>query len=63
VRVEQRFQWLDVLGFVHPVSGRTEWQVASTVNNELMSVALQTFAQAVGAGPTKRIVVVLDRAG
>jgi hypothetical protein len=26
-------------------------------------VALQTRAQAVGAGPTKRIVVVLDRAG
>jgi hypothetical protein len=62
VRVEQRFKWLSVLGFVHPASGQTEWQFASTVNHEVMSVALQTCAQAVGAGPTKRIVVVLDRA-
>lgn len=63
VRVEHRFKWLYVLGFVHPASGQTEWQFASTVNNAVMSVALQTFAQAVGAGPTKRIVLVLDRAG
>jgi hypothetical protein len=62
-RVQQRFKWLDVLAFVHPVSGQTAWQFASTVSTDVMSVALQTFAQAVGAGLTKHIVVVLDRAG
>jgi hypothetical protein len=62
-RVEHRYKWLYVFGFVHPASGRTEWQFASTVNIDVMSVALATFAQVVGAGPTKRIVLVLDRAG
>jgi hypothetical protein len=55
--------WLSVLGFVHPASGQTAWQCASTVNHEVMCVALRTFAQAAGVGPTKRIVFVLDRAG
>jgi hypothetical protein len=54
---------LSVLGCVHPAAGQTEWQLASTVNNAVLRVALQTCAQAVGAGPTKRIVVVRDRAG
>jgi transposase len=53
-----------VLAFVHPASGRTEWQFASGINTALMSVALAYyFALAVGAGPTKRIVLVLDQAG
>jgi hypothetical protein len=63
VRVEHRFKWLDVLGFVHPDSGQTAWQFASTVSHEVMRVALRTCAKTVGVGPTKRIVVVLDRAG
>jgi transposase len=37
--------------------------LASTVNNDVMSFARDTFARAVGARPTKRIVLVLDRAG
>ena len=61
--VHHRFQWLYVLGFVHPVSGRNEWQFASGINTAVMSVARQYFARAVGAGPTKRIVLVLDQAG
>ena len=63
VRVQHRFQWRYVLAFVHPASGRSEWQFASGINTAVMSVALEYFARAVGAGPTKRIVLVLDRAG
>jgi transposase len=63
VRVQHRFQWRYVLAFVHPASGRTEWQFASGINTAVMSVALKYFAAAVGAGPTKRIVLVLDQAG
>jgi DDE superfamily endonuclease len=63
VRVQHRFPWRSMLAFVHPASGQTEWQFASTVNTAVMSVALASFAAAVGAGPTKRIVLVLDQAG
>lgn len=62
-RVQHRFEWLYVLGFVHPWSGRSEWQFASGINTAVMSVALEYFAAAVGAGPSKRIVLVLDQAG
>jgi hypothetical protein len=63
VRVQHRFKWRYVLAFVHPASGRSGWQFASTVNTAVMSVALASFAATVGAGPTKRIVLVLDQAG
>lgn len=63
VRVQHRFKWLYVLAFVRPVSGRTEWQFTSGLNTAMMSAVLDVFARAVGAGPTKRIVLVLDRAG
>jgi hypothetical protein len=63
VRVQHRLAWRYVLAFVHPASGRTEWQFASGINTAVMSVALEYFARAVGAGATKRIVLVLDQAG
>ncbi len=61
--VEHRYAWRYLVGFVHPASGRTVWHLATTVNSELFSVELDAFAQAVGAGPTKQIVLVLDGAG
>jgi transposase len=48
---------------VHPASGRTVWHLATTVNSGLFSVELEAFAHAVGASPTKQIVLVLDGAG
>jgi hypothetical protein len=63
VRVQHRFKWRYVLAFVRPASGRTEWQFASGITTAVMSVALEYFAAAVGAGPTKRVVLVLDQAG
>jgi transposase len=58
-----RYEWLYVYAFVHPSSGRTEWFILPTVSSEVMSLALEEFAHAVGAGPTKTIVLVLDGAG
>ncbi len=55
--------WRYVVGFVHPGSGRTIFHLATSVNLELFAVELAAFAQAVGAGPTNQIVLVLDRAG
>jgi hypothetical protein len=63
IRVQHRFRWRSVRAFVHPASGRTEWPFASGINTAVISVALESFAAAVGAGSTKRIVLVLDQAG
>lgn len=63
VSVQHRFQWLYIYSFVHPASGNTEWFLLPTVNAQVFTVALAHFAQAVGAGPKKRVLLVLDRAG
>lgn len=49
--------------FVHPASGQTEWLLLPTVNVNVFTLALQHFAQVVGATKQKQIVLVLDRAG
>jgi transposase len=61
--VEHRYDWRYLVGFVHPASGRTVFHLATSVSSELFAVELEAFAQAVGAGPAKEIVLVLDRAG
>jgi transposase len=61
--VEHRFAWRYLVGFVHPASGRTVFHLASTVSLRLFETELEAFARAVGAGLTKQIVLVLDRAG
>lgn len=61
--VEPRYQWRYLVAFVHPTSGRTLWHLASGVSTELFTTELAAFAAAVGAGPDKEIVLVLDGAG
>ena len=61
--VRHRFAWRYLVGFVHPASGRTVFHLATTVTIPLFEVELAEFARAVGASPTKQIVLVLDRAG
>lgn len=61
--VQHRYQWRYLVGFVHPASGRTVFHRASTVNIDLFALELEAFARAVGAGPKKQIVLVLDGAG
>jgi transposase len=39
------------------------WFVCSTVDTDLLSAVLAAFARAVGAGPDKLVVLVLDQAG
>lgn len=50
-------------GFVHPETGNTEWLILPSVSQDAFEVALQHFAQTVGAGPKKRIILVIDGAG
>ena len=63
VRVRPRYEWLWVYGFVRPGTGRTEWLLLPRVTKAIFELALAHFAQAVGAGPGKRVILVLDRAG
>ena len=59
----RRYEWLYVYGFVRPSTGQVEWVLLPTVNLELFQLALDFFADAVGAGADKRVVLVIDQAG
>jgi transposase len=58
-----RYQWLYLHAFVHPQTGATLWFLMPTVRTDIFSQVLAAFAQAVGAGPDKLVMVVVDRAG
>jgi transposase len=62
-RNERWRETLIIYSFVQPATGKTGWFLLPTVTAEVFTIALSHFAQAVGAGPTKRILLVLDRAG
>ena len=50
-------------GFVRPTTGQTYWLILPTVNIEAMTLALAEVARDSGAGPDKRILLVVDNAG
>ncbi len=61
--VQHRYQWCYLYAFVHPGSGRTWWLLLPTVSIAAFTLALAEFAQAVGAGLGKQVILVLDGAG
>lgn len=61
--VRDRYEWLYLNGFVHPQTGVTYWFLMPTVRTDVFNQVLAAFAQAVGAGPDKLILLVLDNAG
>lgn len=63
VRVHQRYEWTYLYAFAHPNSGEVHWLILPTVNAEVFSLALEHFAEEVGAGTRRRILLVLDQAG
>lgn len=63
VIVQPRYKWTYLYGFVCPQTGHTFWLLLPTVTTALWSVALAEFARAIGAGPTKRVILVIDQAG
>jgi DDE superfamily endonuclease len=58
-----RYEWLYLYGFVHPGTGRVVWYVCTVVDTGLRSAVLAAFAEAVGAGEDKLVILVLDNAG
>ncbi len=63
VKVQHRYKWLYVYGFVCPTSGQTFWLLLPTVSIASYTLALKEFAHAVGCGPDKQVILVLDQAG
>lgn len=61
--VRIRYQWLYVLGFVHPSSGRTSFWLVPILDAAVFTLVLAAFAAEQGVGPDKRILLVLDGAG
>jgi hypothetical protein len=62
-RFKRGYKWTYLYGFVRPESGELFWMILPTVNTELFSMALGEFAEGVGAGKDKRILLVVDKAG
>jgi hypothetical protein len=60
---KRQYKWLYIYGFVHPATGRTFWLLFPTVNVTCVNIALELFANEVGAGTKKLIVLVWDGAG
>lgn len=58
-----KYKWLYLYGFVRPSTGAVEWWVSNRVNVPLFQSVLNAFAASVGAGPAKRVIIVLDNAG
>ncbi len=58
-----RYEWEYVYGFVQPEAGATEWLLMPTVTIPAFNSALAHFAQQVGAGAAKQILLVVDQAG
>ncbi len=50
-------------GFVRSSQGEVVWFLADTVNTAMFTEILAAFAREVGAGPDKRVVLVLDGGG
>jgi hypothetical protein len=63
VTVQHRYKWTYLYGFVCPESGQTFWLLLPAVAAYVWSAALAEFASALGCGPHKQVVLVIDQAG
>ncbi len=60
---QHRYKWLYLYAFVHPSTGEVVWFVCTTVDTDPLSAVLAAFAETVGAGRDKLVVLVLGNAG
>ena len=63
LEVHHRYKWTYLYSFVRPATGEVHWLILPAVNTEVFSMALSHFAEQVGAGKDRRILLVLDQAG
>ncbi len=62
-RLKRGYEWTYLYAFVRPESGEVYWLILPTANVALFSTALSEFAKEVGAGESKRVLLVVDKAG
>lgn len=62
-RVRPRYEWLYLVGFVHPESGRTSFWLVPRIDAAIFAEVLRAFAEEQQASRRKPILLVLDRAG
>lgn len=62
-KINWRFQWLWLYGFVNPSTGGTYWWILPFVNCQLFTQVLEDFAQHFNIGNRKRVLLVIDGAG
>ncbi len=56
------YEWLWLVGFVHPTTGETYWWTVPFLNSEVFSRVLEDFAQHFELGEQKRVILALDQA-
>lgn len=70
--MNHRFEWLYLVAFVHPESGRNLWYLLPVLNTLAFQAVLDDFAATVfqpqplqpnPSKPSKRILIVMDQAG
>jgi hypothetical protein len=62
-KVNWRFKWLWLYGFVNPQSGETYWWILPCVNTEVFNQVLSDFAKHFQIGQNKQVILTLDQAG
>lgn len=60
--VNWKYQWLWLVGFVHPTTGNTYWWILPFLNHEVFSRVLEDFAQHFELGEQKRVILAVDQA-
>ena len=58
-----RYKWLHVTAFVQPISGEAVWFLSTGLSKPFFEALLASFAQQIGAGRERHVVLVLDNAG
>lgn len=62
-RVRPRYEWLYLVGFVHPQSGRTSFWLVPRISAAIFLQVLHAFAEEQQVSRRRQILLVLDRAG
>ena len=60
--VNYKYEWLWLMGFVHPGSGETYWWIFPCLNYQVFQGVLRDFADHFGIGRNNRVILVVDRA-
>jgi hypothetical protein len=61
--VRPRYEWLYLVAFVHPESGRTSFWIVPQLNARVFAAILAAFVEEQGFDDRKRLLLVLDGAG